>query len=371
MTDLKTSLRLTALALTLGATATTTAFAAEEPQVNWYNWVEYIADDTLPEFTKETGIKATYDVYDSNEVVEAKLLAGNTGFDIVTPTNNFIPRLIKAGVFQEIDRSKIPNYANLDPVIMKALESVDPGNKYGVPYMWGTVGIGYNAAKVKAALGDDAPVDSWDMVLKPENLEKLKSCGVSFLDSPGDIFPLVLHYLGKKPDSTEPSDYSGEATDLLMKLRPHITYFHSSKFISDLANGDICVAVAFSGDILQARDRAEEAKNGQQIVYSIPKEGALLWFDVMHITKDAKHPDNAHRLINYLLEPKVSANITNYVAYANPVPTSKEFVKAEILNDKGIYPDAETHAKLYSIGELPQAVHRAMTRAWTRVRTGR
>ncbi|MFN3988068.1 MAG: extracellular solute-binding protein [Rhodocyclaceae bacterium] len=369
MTKVNQLFRLTLVAAGIGLAAS--AQAQEPPRVNFYNWSDYIAEDTLPNFTSKTGIQVTYDVYDSNEVLEAKLLAGNTGFDIVVPTNNYLLRQIKAGVFMELDKSKIPNYGNLDPDMMKLLEAVDPGNKYGIPYMWGTTGVGYNVDKIKEIFGDDAPTDSWDLVLKPENLAKLSSCGVGFLDAPTDIFPTILNYLGMDPASTTPADYSGPAAEHLMKLRPHITYFHSSKFITDLANGDICVAVAWSGDILQARDRAVEAENNVDIAYYIPKEGALLWFDIMAIPRDAKHVDNAHALLNYLLEPEVMAGITNYVAYANPVPASKEFVDEEILNDPGIYPSEEIEDKLFTVKDLPAEVHRAMTRAWTRVRTGR
>ena len=369
MIKLKQLCQVTAAALTLLAAAS--AQAQEAPRVNFYNWSDYIAEETLPAFTAETGIDVTYDVYDSNEVLEAKLLAGNTGFDLVVPTNNYLLRQIKAGVYLELDKSKIPNYGNLDASMMKLLEAVDPGNKHGIPYMWGTTGIGFNVDKVKAALGEDAPLDSWDMVLKPENIEKLSSCGVAFLDAPTDIFPTILNYIGLDPTSSEPKDYSGPATEHLLKLRPHITYFHSSKFITDLANGDICVAVAWSGDLLQARDRAAEAGNNVTIDYVIPKEGALLWFDILAIPRDAKQPDNAHKLLDYLLRPEVMAGITNYVNYANAVPASKQFIDEGILNDRAIYPTDETAAKLFTAKDLPQEVHRAMTRSWTRVRTGR
>ena len=369
MSRLDTFFRLSLFTAAVGVASG--AVAQEPPRVHFYNWSDYIADDTLPNFTAETGISVTYDVYDSNEVLEARLFAGNSGFDVVVPTSTHIARHVNAGIYLEIDRSKIPNYDTLDPTIMRLIESVDPGNKYGVPYMWGTTGIGYNVDKVREAFGDDAPTDSWDLVLKPENLAKLASCGVAFLDAPTEIFPTVLNYLGMDPASTNPNDYSGPATEHLMKLRPHITYFHSSRFITELANGDICAVVGWSGDILQARDRAEEAGNNVDIAYYIPKEGAHLWVDIMAIPRDARHPDNAHKLISYLLQPQAMAGITNYVAYANPVPASKEFVDEAILSDVGIYPSDEVMEKLFTIGDLPQNVHRAMTRAWTRVRTGR
>ncbi len=345
---------------------------AEEPaRVNFYNWTAYIADDTLPNFTKQTGIQVTYDVFDTNEVLEAKLLAGNTGFDVVVPGSDFMARQIAADVFLEIDKSKIPNYASLDAKTMKLLADYDPGNRYGIPYMVGTTGIGYNVAKVREALGEDAPLDSWDLVLKPENLAKLSQCGVAFLDNPTEVFATVLNYLGKDPHSTDPKDYSGAASDLLMALRPHITYFHSSKFINDLANGDICVTLGWSGDVLQAKARAQEAGKKVDIAFVIPKEGALVWFDIMTIPKDAKHPDNAHKLINYLLEPKVIADISNVVSYANAVPASKPFLDPAIADDPGIYPPAAVAEKLFTAKVLPHNVNRVLTRAWTRIRTGR
>ncbi|WMC09299.1 extracellular solute-binding protein [Oceanimonas pelagia] len=345
---------------------------AEEPaQVNFYNWSDYIAEDTLASFTKETGIEVTYDVFDSNEVLEAKLLAGNTGFDVVVPTGDFMGRQIQAGAFLPLDKSKLTNYGNLDPRIMALLEDKDPGNRYGVPYLWGTTGIGFNVDKVKEVLGEDAPVDSWDLVMKPENLARLSQCGVAFLDAPTEIFAAALNYQGMDPNSTNVADYNGPATELMMQLRPHITYFHSSKYINDLANGDICVAVGWSGDILQARDRADEAERGVKVAYRIPKEGALMWVDMLTIPKDARHPDNAHQLINYLLKPEVIGGISNYVAYANPNKAASEFVDKDILNDPGIYPSQEVAEKLYTARLLPQKVNRAITRAWTRVKTGK
>ncbi|MDV2857897.1 MULTISPECIES: extracellular solute-binding protein [Oceanimonas] len=345
---------------------------AQEPaQVNFYNWSDYIAEDTLANFTKETGIEVTYDVFDSNEVLEAKLLAGNTGFDVVVPTGDFMGRQIQAGAFLPLNKQKLPNYDNLDPRIMALLQEKDPGNQFGIPYLWGTTGIGYNVDKVKEALGEDAPVDSWDLVLNPDNLEKLAGCGVAFLDAPTEIFAAALNYKGLDPNSTNAADYNGPATELMMQLRPHITYFHSSKYINDLANGDICVAVGWSGDILQARDRADEADRGVKVAYRIPKEGALMWVDMLTIPKDAKHPDNAHALINYLLKPEVIGEVSNYVAYANPNKNANEFVDADILNDPGIYPSQEVADKLYTAKLLPQKVNRVITRAWTRVKTGR
>ncbi|MEL0169377.1 MAG: extracellular solute-binding protein [Pseudomonadaceae bacterium] len=360
------------LGKTLLATATavsiSTAVTAEEV-VNVYNWSDYIAEDTLDNFQKETGIRPIYDVFDSNEVLEAKLLSGSSGFDIVVPSNQFLGKQIKAGAFLPLDRSKLPNWENLDPTLLKALENNDPGNQYAFPYLWGTTGIGYNEAKVKAVLGEDAPVNSWDLVFKPENMEKLASCGVAFLDAPAEIIPSALFYLGLNPNSTDAADYP-KAQELLMSVRPHITYFHSSKFITDLANGDICVAVGWSGDILQAAARADEAESGVEVKYVIPKEGAAMWFDMMAIPKDAKNVDNAYAFMDYILRPDVIAGISNYVAYANGNAASKPMVDESVLTDPGVYPSDETLAKLFTLAELPANIERTRTRVWTRVKSG-
>ncbi|CAM3097863.1 extracellular solute-binding protein [Vibrio rarus] len=354
-----------ALGMTIGLSAMT-SHAAEEKVLNIYNWSDYIAEDTIKKFEQETGIKVVYDVFDSNEVLEAKILSGNTGFDLVVPSNDFLGRQAKAGAFQKLDKSKLTNYKNLDPKLMGILaETVDPDNAYSVPYLWGTTGIGYNVEKVTAALGADAPVDSWDLVFKPENMEKLSKCGVGFLNAPTEVMAAALNYIGKDPNSTNPDDYKKDALALLKQVRPYVTYFHSSQYINDLANGDICVAIGWSGDVLQAADRAAEADNGVEVAYSIPKEGALAWFDLMAIPKGAKHPQNAHLFIDYLLRPEVIAEVSNYVWYANPNLPSREFVDADILNDPGIYPTQEAQAKLYSSKMLPHKTSRAMTRAWT------
>ncbi|MCG9788540.1 polyamine ABC transporter substrate-binding protein [Vibrio barjaei] len=354
-----------ALGMTIGLSSMT-SYAAEEKVLNIYNWSDYIAEDTIKKFEEETGIKVVYDVFDSNEVLEAKILSGNTGFDLVVPSNDFLGRQAKAGAFQKLDKSKLTNYKNLDPKLMGILaDTVDPDNAYSVPYLWGTTGIGYNVAKVKEVLGEDAPVDSWDLVFKPENMEKLSKCGVGFLNAPTEIMAAALNYIGKDPNSTDPNAYKKDALALLKQVRPYVTYFHSSQYINDLANGDVCVAIGWSGDVLQAADRAAEADNGVEVAYSIPKEGALAWFDLMAIPKEAKHPENAHLFINYLLRPEVIAEISNYVWYANPNPPSREFIDAEILEDPGIYPTEEAQAKLYSSKMLPHKTSRAMTRAWT------
>ncbi|EFD2456392.1 spermidine/putrescine ABC transporter substrate-binding protein PotF [Escherichia coli] len=291
--------------------------AAEQKTLHIYNWSDYIAPDTVANFEKETGIKVVYDVFDSNEVLEGKLMAGSTGFDLVVPSASFLERQLTAGVFQPLDKSKLPEWKNLDPELLKLVAKHDPDNKFAMPYMWATTGIGYNVDKVKAVLGENAPVDSWDLILKPENLEKLKSCGVSFLDAPEEVFATVLNYLGKDPNSTKADDYTGPATDLLLKLRPNIRYFHSSQYINDLANGDICVAIGWAGDVWQASNRAKEAKNGVNVSFSIPKEGAMAFFDVFAMPADAKNKDEAYQFLNYLLRPDVVAHISDHVFYAN------------------------------------------------------
>lgn len=344
---------------------------AEDKTLHVYNWSDYISADTVPNFEKASGIKVVYDVFDSNEVLEGKLMAGSTGYDVVVPSSSFLARQLQSGVFQPLDKSKLPNYKNLDPELMKKVAQHDPDNKYAIPYLWGTTGIGYNVDKVKAALGADAPVNSWDLVLKPENLEKLESCGVSFLDAPEEIFATVLNYLGKDPNSSDAKDYSGAATDLLLKLRPSIRYFHSSQYINDLANGNTCVAIGWSGDILQAKNRAEQAKNGVHLAYSVPKEGALAFFDMMAIPKDAKNLDAAYQWLNYIMDPKVIADVSNKMSYANGNKASLPLINADIRNNPGIFPTPEAMSKLFVLKVQDPKLDRARTRAWTRVKSGK
>jgi putrescine transport system substrate-binding protein len=360
------SLRKTLLAMT---TLTVMGTAVAEPTVRVYNWSDYIGETTLEDFQKATGITPVYDVFDSNETLEGKLLAGHTGYDVVVPSSNFLAKQIKAGAFQKLDKSQLPNWQSLDPALLKQLEKSDPGNQYGVPYLWGTNGIGYNVDKVKAALGTDK-LDSWAILFEPENLKKLSKCGVSFMDSPDEVYPAVLQYLGLDPNSTNPDDYK-KAEAQLLKVRPYITYFHSSKYISDLANGNICVAFGYSGDVFQARSRAEEAKKGVNIGYAIPKEGANLWFDLLAIPKDAKNVKEAHAFINYLLQPEVIAKVSDYVGYANPNPKAGELMNAELRQDETVYPPQAVMDKLYVMKELPPQILRLETRSWTRVKSGK
>ena len=358
----------TLLALSLmGAMAG--AAQADNKVLHVYNWSDYIAPDTIANFEKESGIKVVYDVFDSNETLEAKLLAGKSGYDIVVPSNNFLAKQIKAGVYQELDKSKLSNYDNLNKSLLKAVSVSDPDNKHAFPYMWGSIGIGYNPEKVKAALGVDK-IDSWDVLLKPENIAKLKSCGVSFLDSPTEMLPIALHYLGLPTDSQKKPDLK-QAEDLFLKIRPSIGYFHSSKYISDLANGNICVAVGYSGDIQQAKSRAAEAGGKVKVAYDIPKEGAGSFFDMVAIPKDAENVDAAYAFMNYLLKPEVMASITNSVRFPNGNEKATALVDKDITSDPGIYPPADVQAKLYAIADLPAATQREMTRSWTKIKSGK
>ncbi|MCO4203678.1 polyamine ABC transporter substrate-binding protein [Aeromonas taiwanensis] len=352
------------LALTLGFANLTQA----APVVHFYNWSDYIGETTLSDFQQKTGIKTVYDVFDSNETLEGKLLTGRTGYDLVVPSNNFLAKQIKAGAFQKLDPALLPNLSNLDPVLLKQLDKVDPGHQYAVPYLWGTNGIGYNVEKVKAVLGVDK-IDSWATLFEPENMKKLSQCGVAFLDSADEMIPAALNYLGLNPNSHEPADLK-RAEEQLLKVRPYVAYFHSSKYIGDLANGNICVAAGFSGDILQAASRAEEAGKGIEIAYSIPKEGGNLWFDMMAIPSDATNVKEAHALINYILEPEVIAKVSDYVGYANPNIKAGEFMDKAVREDASVYPPQAVLERLYVQEAHPRSVQRLITRSWTRIKSG-
>jgi len=360
-------LRRTLLAAAL-ALAAPIAGHAEDRVVNVYNWSDYIDESILKDFTAETGIKVVYDVFDSNEILETKLLAGGSGYDVVVPSANFLARQIQAGVFQKLDKSKLPNLKNMWDKIQTLTARYDPDNQYAVNYMWGTVGIGYNKKAIQERLGTDK-IDSWKTVFDPAELKKLSDCGVYFLDSSTDIIPAALNYLGLNPDSHDPADLQ-KAGDLLMKVRPYVRKFHSSEYINALANGDICLAIGYSGDVFQARDRAAEADQGIEIGYSIPKEGAQVWFDMMAIPADAKHVDEAHAFINYMMKPEVIAKATNYVVYANGNKASQKFVDPDILNDPAVYPDEATMEKFYTLSPLDARTQREETRIWTTVLTG-
>jgi Spermidine/putrescine-binding periplasmic protein len=358
------------VALALGALlAASPALAQEEPVLNVYNWSDYIAADTIANFEAETGITVNYDVYDSNEIVDAKLLAGNSGYDIVVPSGNFLERQIKFGLILPLDKSKLTNLGNLDPNVMATAAGQDPDNAHGVPYMINTIGLGYNVAKVEAALGADAPIDSWDLLFNPDVVSKLASCGVTLLDSPTEVTGIALHYLGLDPNSESPEDLA-KAEELLNSIKPHIRYFHSSQYIDDLGNGEVCLSLGYSGDVFIASDAAAEAGQGVEVNYLIPKEGAATLFDFLAIPADAPHPENAHKFIDYILRPEVVAEITNYVFYANPNLPALEFVDEEVKSNPGIYPPAETVEQAFVMRAHSPEFEEVLTRTWTRIKTG-
>ncbi len=363
---IRTALRLSAA--TAFAALFTLAANAQDRVVNVFNWSDYIDDSILADFTKETGIKVVYDVFDSNEILETKLLAGGSGYDIVVPTANFLSRQIQAGVFQKLDKSKLPNLTNMWDVVSDRTARYDPGNEYSINYMWGTVGLGYNVKKVKEALGVDA-IDSWSVLFDPENAKKLADCGIYVLDSPSDVLPTAMNYLGLDPDSKSPDDIA-KAETAMMAIRPYIRKFHSSEYINALANGDICMAVGWSGDVFQARDRAAEADQGVEVAYTVPKEGAEMWFDQMAIPADAPHVEEAHEFLNYIMKPEVIAKASNFVFYANGNQASQQFIDKEIKEDPAVYPDEATLKKLFTVGAYDPKIQRIVTRTWTKITTG-
>ncbi|MGN1393166.1 MAG: polyamine ABC transporter substrate-binding protein [Succinivibrionaceae bacterium] len=343
---------------------------AEEPVLNIYNWSDYIEPSVITEFEKETGIKVVYDVFDSNEVLEAKVLSGKTGYDIVVPGSDFLSRQIVAGVYQPLQKDKLPNYKNLDPVQLKFLSQLDPDNTYSIPYMVGTTGIAYNKKEIEARLGKDFVVDSWEIFFNPEILSTLKDCGVAVLNAGSEVIPTALHYLGKDPMSQNLKDYK-EAESLLIKMRDNVTYFHSSQNINDLANGDICITLGWSGDLFIAKNRAIEAKNGVEIEYIVPKEGALIFYDVMAIPKDAEHPENAHKFIDFIMRPEIVARISSYVSYANGNKASKPFVIPEVRDNPNIFIPEEKMEKMFIKKVLPQKINKEITKIWSRVKSGK
>jgi len=361
---------LAAAAILIAAVLLPGVASAEERVVNFYNWSNYIAPGVLEDFTKETGIKVVYDTFDANETLETRLLAGKSGYDVVVPTAYFLQRQIRANVFQKLDKAKLPNLANAWPFVTQHLATYDPGNVYAVNYMWGTTGIGYNVKKVREILGDEGKIDSWDIVFKPENLAKFRDCGVHMLDSADDIFPAALDYLGLDPNSTKQADLE-RAADLVGKIRPYVRKFHSSEYLSALATGEICLVVGWSGDIMQAKSRAAEAKNGIEIGYVIPKEGAQMFFDNLAIPADAQHVAEAYELIDYLNRPEVAAKNSDFLSYANGNLASQKLVDPKILGDKNIYPDDATLQKLFVITARDPATQRIINRLWTKVKTGR
>ncbi|MBB2710849.1 polyamine ABC transporter substrate-binding protein [Rhizobium sophoriradicis] len=341
---------------------------AQERVVNVYNWSDYIDDSILTDFTKETGIKVVYDTFDSNETVETKLLAGGTGYDVVVPTADFLQRQIQAGVFQKLDKSKLPNLSNMWDVILQRTAAYDPGNEYAVDYMWGTDGIGYNVKKVAEILGPDVK-PGLEVIFDPKVAEKFKDCGIYVLDTPKDVMTTALRYLGLDPNSTKAEDFK-KVEELLTAVRPHIRKFHSSEYINALANGDICIAFGYSGDMLQARDRAAEAKNGVEVNYSIPAQGAQMWFDMMAIPADAKHVAEAHEFLNYMMRPEVIAKASDHTFYANGNKASQQFISKEVLEDPAVYPTEEVMKNLFTVKPWDPKTQRTATRIWTKVVTG-
>ncbi|MTI00998.1 MULTISPECIES: polyamine ABC transporter substrate-binding protein [Alphaproteobacteria] len=348
------------------ALGTSAAFAEE---VRVYNWSDYIDEELLSKFEEETGLTLIYDVFDSNEVLETKMLAGGSGYDVVVPSGTFLQRQIQAGAFQELDTSKLANSGNLWDVIQERTAGYDPNNAYSINYMWGTTGIGVNVDKVKEALGEDVALNSMDLVLKPENMEKLAECGVHFLDAPTEIIPMALQYIGEDPDSHD-KDVIAKTEEILTAVRPYVQKFHSSEYINALANGDICVAVGWSGDILQARDRAAEADNGVNIEYYPFAEGSLMWFDQMAIPIDAPNPEGAHKFLNFILDANNMAAASNYVYYANGNKASQEFLEEDVIGDPAIYPDEATMQNLYITTPYPAKTQRVVTRLWTKIKSG-
>jgi putrescine transport system substrate-binding protein len=353
------------------ATAWLPAQAQEEEKVlNIYNWSDYIAEDTIRNFEKETGIKVRYDNFDNNEIVHAKMVAGKTGYDIIVPSANWAKLQAEGGLLRKVDKSLLPNLKNLDPAVQAQLARLDPGNDYMVNWLWGYDTVGINVDKVKAALGSTPMPDNvWDLIFKPEYISKLKSCGVSFLDSASEVVPSALHYLGKPPFSKNPADYAAAAA-LLKSVRPHVTLFSSSGYINDMASGSICVALGWSGDLNIARQRAIDGKTGQNIQVLIPKIGALLFFDVMVIPADSPRPGNAHKFMNYIMRPEVHAGLTNKVFYANPNTESRKFIKPEVANNPTVFLSAPDMARMVAPDSLNNDLRRLMTRTYTSFKTG-
>jgi putrescine transport system substrate-binding protein len=344
--------------------------ADEEKVLNIYNWSDYIGEDTIKNFEKETGIKVRYDTFDSNETLHAKMVAGKTGYDIVVPSSNWAKIQAEGGLLMKLDKSKITTYGNLDPFVMKSLATMDPGNQYIVPWMWGITTVGINVDKLKAALGGlPMPENAWDLIFKPEYISKAKSCGVSVLDSGDEIFPAALRYLGKSPYSRNPEDYK-EAAKLIESIRPSITLFSSSGYINDLASGSLCLSLGWNGDMSIAQARAKEAKNGVNIQVLLPKTGAVLFFDTMAIPADAQHVENAYKWISYIYRPDVNAGLVNKVFYSNPVPSAAKYIKPEVLENKTVFMKPEDLARMVPPDMVPSDIRRLRTRLYTTFKTG-
>jgi putrescine transport system substrate-binding protein len=342
---------------------------AQEQVVNVYNWTDYIDPDVLTDFTRDTGIKVRYDVFDSLETLEAKLLAGHSGYDIVVPSNEpTLSRLVRAGALAVIDRSRVPNWKNLDPALMQRIESSDPGNRHGAIYLWGSIGLGSNPDRIKA-LAPAAPLDSWALLLDPQWAQQIAPCGIIMLDSAIDVVPSVLHYLGRSPDSADPADLDA-VFHTLMAIRPYIRTFASGGALEALANGEACLAMDYSGDVVQASDRAKEAGNGVTVTYVTPREGSEIGFDMLAIPSDAQHKDAALAFINYVLRPDIMARITDATRYPNAIPATRVLVEPELLNDPNVFPSDTDMRNFFTIGPSTQAADRARTRMWARFKAG-
>jgi len=342
----------------------------EEKVLNIYNWSDYISEDTIANFEKETGIKVHYDVFDTNEVLYAKLLARRTGYDIVVPSDSFAGLQIQAGLFQKLDKSKLPNLANMDPVVQSALSKLDPNNEHLVNWLWGYTTVGINTGQVKAALGDlPMPKNAWDLVFDPKYASKLAGCGISFMDSGNEVMPAALLYVNKDPYTLNPADYK-LAGDMLVKVRSYIRIFSSSSYINDLANGSLCAVIGYSGDINIARMRAIEAKNGNDIQVLIPSTSAILFFDSMAIPADAPHPNNAHIFMNYIMRPEVHASLTNKVFYANPNSKSMPFVRKDVADNKTVFLTQEDKERMTPPQLTTTLIRRVEARTFTRLKTG-
>jgi putrescine transport system substrate-binding protein len=361
-------LRLSLLALLLALPLLPAA--AQERVVNVFNWNDYIDPYVIQRFTRETGIRVRYDVFDSLETLEGRLSAGRSGFDIIVPTAEpTLSRLVRANGLRPLDAALIPNLRNLDPAINAAVAASDPGNRFGAVYLWGTIGLGFNPERVRA-LAPDAPLDSLALLMDPQHARRLARCGITMMDSAADVIPTVLRYLGRDPNSTSADDLR-DVERALLAIRPFIRNFSTAGAIEALASGQACLAFAYSGDAIQAGVRAREAGRGVVVQYMAPKEGAQLWFDVMAIPADAPNAENAHAFINFLLQPDVMAAITNHVRYPNAVPASRALVAPEVANDPSIFPTEDVRARLFTIGPVPQAADRARNRVWARFKAGR
>jgi putrescine transport system substrate-binding protein len=346
------------------------AVMAQQKQLNVYNWAEYTAEDTIPGFERQTGIKVQYDTYDSNDTLQAKLLTGKSGYDIVVPSTHFAARQIEAGLFQKLDKALIPNWKNLDPAIMGLLQPVDPKNEYLVPWGYGTNALGFNVTKAREIVGDQVQLADWSMLFDPERAKQFASCGISVLDEAAQVFPAALHYIGKDPNSSNPADYQA-ALGMLKKIRPYIRQFSSSGYIDELASGDLCLVYAYSGDVLIAGSRAREAKRPYVVDFFLPPNGAPAWFDTMAVPKDAPSPKEAFEFINYMLQPQVSADITNNMFYPNANKEARPLVIAQVANNPAIYPPPEVAKNLFVIQAQPLKIQRLQSRLWAELKSGR